>query len=119
MTDSAHKKPVPCYQRLHRLLQEVPDTVIISLVGRSNGLGPILAANCTNPVITIPANAKEFPEDVWSSLRAPSANPVLTILDHENAVLAAFQILAMRNPALYANLRYRLEERLTNVVELS
>lgn len=116
--ESAHKKPVHCYQKLHQLLQEIPDSVVIALVGRSNGLGPTLAANCTNPVITVPANGKEFPEDVWSSLRAPSNNPVLTVLDPANAVLAALQILAMRNPALYANLRYEVEERLMNVVEL-
>ena len=41
------------------------------------------------PVITVPASAKDFPEDVWSSLRAPSAVPVMTMMEPSNAVLAA------------------------------
>ena len=56
----------------------------------------------TVPVITVPASVKEFPDDLWSSLRAPSAVPVMTVLEPANAVLAALQILSGRNPRLYA-----------------
>src|SRR3989344_4058728 len=118
-TRSLHKEPVCACRELVRLAQEVPDTVIIAYVGRSNGAGPTLAANTCVPVITVPANWKEFPRDVWSSLRAPSDVPVLTVLDPANAVLAALQILAMRNPRLYALLRIRQEERFVNVVVLT
>jgi phosphoribosylaminoimidazole carboxylase / phosphoribosylaminoimidazole-succinocarboxamide synthase len=70
------------------------------------------------PVITVPATWREFPEDVWSSLRTPSETPVVTILDPKNAVLSALQILAMGNPRLYAELRFRQEKRLHNIIRL-
>ncbi len=75
------------------MMQEVPNSVVIAYIGRSNGAGPTLSAMSTIPVITVPASVKEFPEDVWSSLRAPSAVPVMTVLEPSNAVLAA-----LRNP---------------------
>ncbi|MBI4128869.1 MAG: AIR carboxylase family protein [Parcubacteria group bacterium] len=111
---SLHKRPIQAIETLHRMIQEVPDSVIITYVGRSNGAGPTLSANSTVPVISVPANWREFPEDVWSSLRTPSDTPALTVLDPKNAVLAALQILAMRNPRLYADLRMQQEERFTN-----
>ena len=78
--------------------QEVPDSVVIAYIGRSNGAGPTLSAMSTIPVITVPASIKEFPDDLWSSLRAPSNVPVMTVLEPSNAVLAALQILSARNP---------------------
>lgn len=118
ITCSAHKQPVRTYRELAWLVQHIPDAVVITYVGGSNGLGPTLAANTTVPVITVPASIKDFPDDIWSSLRMPSDVPVMTILEPKSAVLAALQILAMRNPKLYAMLRMQQEERLTNVVEL-
>ncbi len=114
VTISMHKEPVKGYQELQKALQEIPNSVIVAFIGRSNGAGPTLAAQCTVPVITVPVNWQQFPEDVWSSLRAPSEVPVLTILEPNNALLAALQILAMNNPALYAQLRMNQEKRLIN-----
>jgi phosphoribosylaminoimidazole carboxylase/phosphoribosylaminoimidazole-succinocarboxamide synthase len=104
--------------RLSQALQEVPDTVVIAFIGRSNGAGPTLSAMSTVPVITTPASVKEFPEDVWSSLRAPSKVPVLTVLEPSNAVLAALQILSARNPLIYARLRAELETRMVNTIRI-
>lgn len=118
VTCSLHKEPVRACEELARLVQEVPDSVVIAYIGRSNGAGPTLSAQTTVPVITVPATFKEFPNDVWSSFRTPSETPVMTVLDPKNAVLAALQILAMRNPALYAGLRIKQEERLLNVVRI-
>jgi len=98
------------------MTQEVPDSVVIAYIGRSNGAGPTLSAMTTIPVITVPASAKEYPEDVWSSLRAPSKVPVMTVLEPGNAVLAALQILSARNPRLYAHLRQEIEARTINTV---
>ena len=81
--------------------------MVIAFIGRSNGAGPVLSAQSTVPVITVPASAKDFPEDVWSSLRAPSKVPVMTVLEPSNAVLAALQILSARNPRIYAQVRER------------
>ena len=105
VTCSIHKEPVNGAAIFNKLIQEIPDTVVIANIGRSNGAGPVLSAMSTVPVITVPASAKDFPEDVWSSLRAPSAVPVMTVLEPSNAVLAALQILSGRNPLVYAKLR--------------
>lgn len=113
-TCSLHKEPVWACEEIGRRVQEVPDSVVIAYCGRSNGAGPTLSAQCTVPVITVPATWWDFPEDVWSSLRTPSETPAATILDPKNAVLLALQILAMRNPRLYAELRVRQEKRLCN-----
>ncbi|MDP3685720.1 MAG: phosphoribosylaminoimidazolesuccinocarboxamide synthase, partial [bacterium] len=118
VTCSIHKEPVRAFEEIRRLVQEIPDSVVIAYVGRSNGAGPTLSAQTTVPVITVPATWKEFPEDVWSSLRGPSETPVLTVLDPKNAVLSSLQILAMRNPRLYAELRSRQEKRLCNIVRI-
>ena len=116
VTCSVHKQPVAAAAILQRMTQEVPDSVVIAYIGRSNGAGPTLSAITTVPVITVPASAREFPEDVWSSLRAPSKVPVMTVLDPANAVLAALQILAARNPRLYAHVRGEIESRVTNTI---
>jgi len=119
ITCSAHKQPILAARTLARLLQEVPDTVVIAHIGRSNGAGPTLSALSTVPVITVPAGLKEFPNDVWSSLRAPSSVPVMTVLEPANAVLAALQILSARNPRLYARVRSEIEARAINVIEVA
>jgi len=118
VTASAHKEPERCVAELRDLVHAIPDSVVIAHVGRSNGLGPMLAANTMAPVITVPASVREFPDDVWSSLRAPSDVPVMTVLDPANAVQAALRILAQRSPYLYADTRFALEGRLRNSVPM-
>jgi phosphoribosylaminoimidazole carboxylase / phosphoribosylaminoimidazole-succinocarboxamide synthase len=118
VTCSVHKEPVNAAGIFHRMVQEIPDTVVIAYIGRSNGAGPTLSAMSTVPVITVPASVKEFPDDLWSSLRAPSAVPVMTVLEPANAVLAALQILSARNPRLYAHVRGGIESRMVNTMAL-
>lgn len=118
VTQSMHKDPIGSYQTLAQLIQEVPDSVVIAFVGRSNGAGPTLSANTVVPVITVPYGWQQFPEDVWSSLRGPSNVPVMTVLDPHNAFFAALNILASHNPYLYAHLHLLQEGRLKNIVEL-
>jgi phosphoribosylaminoimidazole carboxylase/phosphoribosylaminoimidazole-succinocarboxamide synthase len=118
VTCSIHKEPVRGAGTLYRMLQEVPDTVVVAFIGRSNGAGPVLSALSTSPVITVPASVKDFPEDVWSSLRAPSSTPVMTVLEPSNAVLAALQILSARNPKVYAHVRGEIENRTVNTIPL-
>ena len=118
VTCSVHKEPVNAASIFHRMVQEIPDTVVIAYIGRSNGAGPTLSAMSTVPVITVPASVKEFPDDLWSSLRAPSAVPVMTVLEPANAVLAALQILSARNPRLYAHVRGEIENRTVNTIQL-
>ena len=118
VTCSVHKEPVAAAGIFHRMIQEVPDSVVIAYIGRSNGAGPTLSAMSTIPVITVPASIKEFPDDLWSSLRAPSAVPVMTVLEPANAVLAALQIFSARNPRLYAKVRGEIENRIVNTLQV-
>jgi phosphoribosylaminoimidazole carboxylase PurE protein len=118
VTCSVHKEPSTATGILQRMAQETPDSVVIAYIGRSNGAGPTLSAMSTVPVITVPASVKEFPDDVWSSLRAPSRVPVMTVLEPSNAVLAALQILSARNPRLYARVRQEIESRTINTVAI-
>jgi phosphoribosylaminoimidazole carboxylase/phosphoribosylaminoimidazole-succinocarboxamide synthase len=118
VTCSVHKEPVAAANILHRMIQEVPDTIVIAYIGRSNGAGPTLSAMSTVPVITVPASAKDFPEDVWSSLRSPSKVPVMTVLEPSNAVLAALEVLSARNPKIYAHIRSEIEKRTINTLTL-
>jgi phosphoribosylaminoimidazole carboxylase / phosphoribosylaminoimidazole-succinocarboxamide synthase len=118
VTCSVHKEPVAAAGIFHRMVQEIPDTVVIAYIGRSNGAGPTLSAMSTVPVITVPASVKDFPDDLWSSLRAPSAVPVMTVLEPGNAILAALQILSGRNPRLYAKVRGEIENRTVNTIQL-
>ncbi len=118
VTCSIHKEPVRGVSIIQKMLQDVPDTVVIAFIGRSNGAGPVLSAISHVPVITVPASVKEFPDDVWSCLRAPSAVPVMTVLEPSNAVLGALNILAARNPKLYAHVRGEIESRAVNTITL-
>jgi phosphoribosylaminoimidazole carboxylase / phosphoribosylaminoimidazole-succinocarboxamide synthase len=118
VTCSVHKQPVAAAGILDRMAHEIPDSVVIAYIGRSNGAGPTLSAISTVPVITVPATVKEFPSDVWSSLRAPSNVPVMTVLEPANAVLAAIQILSARNPRLYAHVRGEIENRTVNTIQI-
>lgn len=116
ITCSVHKEPVKAVHILNRLVQEVPNSVVIAFIGRSNGAGPTLSAATTVPVITIPTSVKEFPDDIWSSLRTPGNVPVMTVLEPVNAALAALNILAAHNPQIYALVRGAIEERMVNTI---
>jgi len=107
---SAHKKPTFAIEELERIHTVYPEGgVIIALVGMSNGLGPTLSARTDWPVISVCTTADTHPEDVWSNLRMPSEVPNLTVLSPKNAVLAAFNILGEKNPAIYAYRRMVME----------
>ncbi len=102
ITLSGHKSPFRCIRKLEELMAKYPDGgVIVAKVGRSNGLGPLLAARTSWPVIAIPATADKFPEDIWSSVRMPSEVPLSTAWPEGNAIGQAVNILSQKNPVLY------------------
>ncbi len=99
---SGHKSTKTCIQELREHMSNYPDGgVIIAIVGRSNGLAPMLATHTTWPVIAAPTTIEDFPDDIWSSIRMPSSVPVITAWPAENAVEAALNILSNKNPAIY------------------
>ncbi|MCX6740547.1 MAG: AIR carboxylase family protein [Candidatus Parcubacteria bacterium] len=108
---SGHKKTQACLAKLEELQRDYPDGgVILAIVGMSNGLGPVLSSHTSWPVIGIPITVKELPEDIWSSLRLPSENPMVTILSEKNAVLSALNILGQKNPAAYMFRQIAIEQ---------
>lgn len=114
ITCSMHKEPTRGLLVLRSLEQDVPDCVVIAFIGMSNGAGPTLSAHTTLPVINCSPTVKNFSDDIWASLRMPRDVPCMTVLSPRNALHAACNILSARNPALYAQLRYRMEERFEN-----
>lgn len=108
---SGHKKTSLCLEELKKLERQFPTGgAIVAKVGMSNGLGPILATHTHWPTISIPASAKSFPDDVWSALRMPSDVPMSVIERDANAIDFALNILAKKNPILYMNRRFKLEQ---------
>jgi 5-(carboxyamino)imidazole ribonucleotide mutase len=91
---SAHKQPlevlriIESYATAHAL-------VYITIAGRSNALSGFTAANTTFPVLACPpfADRTDMLVNIHSTLQMPSKVPVLTVLEPENAALAAMRIL--------------------------
>jgi len=106
---SVHKMPEAALALLREQLTEHSRCVVIAYVGRSNGAGPVFAADTHVPVIAVPASVGSFPDDVWSSLRMPSDVPLMTVLEPANAVQAALGILAARSPQCYLARRSIIE----------
>uniref|UniRef100_H2YX08 PurE domain-containing protein n=1 Tax=Ciona savignyi TaxID=51511 RepID=H2YX08_CIOSA len=74
----------------------------------SNGLGPVISGNTVLPVINCPPPSPQWcTADIWSSLRLPSGLGCATLLDPQAAALCSAQILAQRNPAVWARLRVK------------
>ncbi|MCK5490724.1 MAG: AIR carboxylase family protein [Candidatus Pacebacteria bacterium] len=112
ITMSGHKSTQMCLNKLEEILGKYPDGgVIVAKVGRSNGLGPILAARTSWPVIAIPATMDSCPDDIWSSVRMPSKVPLATVWPEANAILLASEILAQKNPVLYQKRQFMIEKQ--------
>jgi len=111
VVESGHKSPRQSCDRVDELETKYPDGgVIIVNVGRSNAVGPELAARMSWPVISVPKDYEKFPADVHSSVRLPSNVPNLTTWPDSNAIRAAMNFLALKNPAVYAARRMEIEE---------
>jgi len=108
ISDSGHKSTISCLRQLESLKFDYRNGVIIAVAGMSNGLGPILAAHTEWPLISCPPDDGHH-QDIWSSLRMPSAVPNMTVLKPSNAMAAAYGILAQCNPYVYMVRRYTAE----------
>jgi phosphoribosylaminoimidazole carboxylase / phosphoribosylaminoimidazole-succinocarboxamide synthase len=108
---SGHKSPQRCLCELEKVLTKYPEGgVILACVGMSNGLGPVLSARTSWPVIGVVMTADKLPDDVWSSLRMPSQVPMVTVISPKNAVLIALNILGQKNPVAYAERQSSIEK---------
>lgn len=110
MVLSGHQAPEQCLRALEALLAQFPGGgVILACVGLSNGLGPVLSARTSWPVVAVPVIEGCSP-DVWSSLRMPRGVPLVTCLSPKNAVFLALNVLALSNPAAYAARQLLIEQ---------
>jgi len=98
---SAHKVPLKCYNLIKEYEKE--NVVFITIAGMSNALSGFTDAQTYCPVIACPPFSDKFGgSDIFSSLRMPSGVAPLTILNPENAALAAVKIMALNNSDLRA-----------------
>ncbi|MBU4338143.1 AIR carboxylase family protein [Patescibacteria group bacterium] len=108
---SGHKETDSALKKLEEIISLYPDGgVIITKVGRSNGLGPTLSTHTNWIVISVSADWKQKPQNIWSSLDMPSDAPMLTALYDKNALFAAMQILSQKNPIFYMLRQNAIEE---------
>ncbi|PKL36864.1 5-(carboxyamino)imidazole ribonucleotide mutase [Candidatus Peregrinibacteria bacterium HGW-Peregrinibacteria-1] len=99
---SAHKVPELVYNIVTQNNKDIENLVYITLAGRSNGLSGVVAANSIHPVIACPPHSdkSDFMVNINSTLQMPSDTPVLTVIDPQNAAMAAIRILALRDQDL-------------------
>jgi 5-(carboxyamino)imidazole ribonucleotide mutase len=96
---SAHKLPLKALEIVKK--EEHEDVVFITVAGRSNALSGFSDAQTSRPVIACPPYSEAFAgADIWSSLRMPSGVCPMTVLEPENAALAAVKILALSEKSL-------------------
>lgn len=109
---SAHKVPEKVIEEVKKLNARKDPTVVITVVGMSNGLGGVVAGSCVHPVINCPPykDLTEYLTDIHSNLRMPSDVPVMTVLNYKNAALCALRILGESDAALKAKLMKRIEK---------
>ncbi len=109
---SAHKVPEKVVEIIEKLNKNTEPTVIITVVGMSNGLGGVAAGSSVHPVITCPPlqGLDEYLVDLHSSLRMPSDVPVMTVLHPKNAALAAVRILAEADQKLKKKVAERIKK---------
>jgi len=114
---SAHKNS----ERIPEIAAEYNASIepgsVIAIAGRSNGLGGALAANLNIPVFNCPPfhDRSDFFANINSSLMMPSKTPAATVIDHENAALAALRSLNL--PALRSIFNDEIAEMKSNLYE--
>jgi 5-(carboxyamino)imidazole ribonucleotide mutase len=108
---SAHKVPELVIKEVEKLNARTDATVVITVVGMSNGLGGVVAGSCVHPVINCPPykDLQEYLTDIHSNLRMPSDVPVMTVLHPKNAALCALRILGEADPKVKDKIRARID----------
>jgi 5-(carboxyamino)imidazole ribonucleotide mutase len=110
---SAHKTPQKCYEILKEYEKE-DCIVFITVAGKSDALSGFIDANTYFPVIACPPYSEKFSGiDIFSTLRMPRGVAPMTILEPENAALAAAKILGLYDK----NIREKVKEYQKNIKE--
>jgi len=109
---SAHKVPEKVLEIVKVNNESKEAIVYITIAGRSNGLSGVTAANSVHPVIACPpfSTKEDFIININSTLVMPSDTPVLTVIDPQNAAMAAVRILANSDEGLRTKVVERIKE---------
>ncbi len=100
---SAHKTPEHLLRILKKYESNSNPLVYICVAGRSNALGGFVDGNVSNPVINCPPYSEKYAGlDILSSLRMPSGISPMTVLESDQAAIAALKILGC-NTIKYKN----------------
>lgn len=92
---SAHKTPEHALKIL-AAYESQKAVIYICIAGRSNALGGFVDAQVVHPVINCPPYGEKYAGlDIFSSLRMPSGVAPVTVLEPEQAALAAVKMLAL------------------------
>lgn len=93
-TASAHKEPLKVLEIVKKY-EGQKGVCFITIAGRSNALSGFVAANCEHPTIACPpfSDKADYLVNIHSTLQMPSNTPAMTVIDPENAALAAARIL--------------------------
>ncbi|CAD5221948.1 unnamed protein product [Bursaphelenchus okinawaensis] len=102
---SAHKSTTEALELIGEFENGAAPCVLVAIAGRSNGLGPVLAANSILPVINAPPFSADWAaQDVWSSLRMPSGVGCATVLGADEVALAVAKILSSHSHFVHGKL---------------
>lgn len=95
---SAHKTPKHLLKLVKHCESLRKPLVYICVAGRSNALGGLVDAQVVHPVINCPPPTDKYGGfDIFSSLRMPSGVAAMTVLEPEQAALAAAKILGLKD----------------------
>lgn len=109
---SAHKVPEKVFKIVSENNISGEDIVYMTVAGRSNGLSGVTAANSVHPVIACPPfkDKDDFLVNINSTLNMPSDTPVLTVIDRQNAIMAALRIFAFKDAELKKKVLARIAD---------
>ncbi|MBI2616961.1 AIR carboxylase family protein [Candidatus Gottesmanbacteria bacterium] len=98
---SAHKTPEYLLEIVRKYEKQNKPLVYICIAGGSNALGGFVDAHVVHPVINCPPYSEKYAGlDILSSLRMPSGVSPVTVLEPEQAALAASKMLALGSAEL-------------------
>ena len=109
---SAHKVPEIVLDIVNDFDKSGDDIVYITIAGRSNGLSGVVAANSVHPVIACPPfkDRADYLANIHSTTMMPSDTPSMTVVDPQNAAMAAVRILALTDKKLKKQVAEHINE---------
>ncbi len=109
---SAHKVPELVLDIVNDFNKTDDDICYITIAGRSNGLSGVVAANSVHPVIACPpfGDKSDYLANIHSTTLMPSDTPSMTVVDPQNAAMAALRILALTDKKLKKKIAEHINE---------